>query len=193
VLFYFIPFLKTNFCILIHLDNGCFQRLKSQSPAVFENFKVSKLLYVIQEDVERISNDRLERFISTSKGEMIPESMGDSVIKKRLSISLGDFVFVANSRGNLFCGRVIKFQYTTGKTKAAKKYKYKSVFFNLNHNVKFFLQPCFTLDPSGQLQSEDSPKNWFEKCNYCFTINNLHVDQGERNLSQEIMEKINIF
>jgi hypothetical protein len=146
----------------------------------------------MQEDVERISSDRLARFFSSKKGEMVPgETVGNAILKKCSSITLGDFVFAKSiSRRQTFCGRIIKFQYSKEKTKSARKYKYKSIIFNLNQNVKFLLFPCFTLAPFGHLFSEDSPQNWFESNEYRYTINNSCVDENGKKITQEAVNKI---
>ncbi|KAG5673310.1 hypothetical protein PVAND_003370 [Polypedilum vanderplanki] len=57
----------------------------------FENFRVSKCLYIIQKDFQKISADRLARFLISERNEIMPKPLPDVSIKKRQSISLGNF------------------------------------------------------------------------------------------------------
>ncbi|KAG5672701.1 hypothetical protein PVAND_002810 [Polypedilum vanderplanki] len=171
----------------IPIENGCFKRLVNEDTEELENFKVSKFLYIIQEDIQKISADRLARFLTTEKNEILPEPMPDVPLRKRQSISLGNFILVSRKNDQTaFCGRIIKFINSKGISKATKKYKFSSVFFAMNPGIDFFLFPCFSILTGGKLKEEICCDKWFTESEYVCTINDKYVDEVQKELSREV-------
>jgi hypothetical protein len=156
----------------------------------YEDFKISKFLYVIQENIERVSTDRLTRFHTSENHEMVAETF-TTEHKACESVSLGDFVMVCvDSTTEVFCGRVIKFQKSNSTTKSSKKFKFTSLFFRINNDVEFFLYPRYTVRTNGVLELSVSYNQWFKNENYVCTIHETQVDETGKKISQNICTKL---
>jgi hypothetical protein len=160
-------------------------KIYNSSKKAHESMKVSKLLYALQTDIERVSNDRLQRFHKKDFEELQPTKMNPNLVwERRNVITLGDFVII-KIETSLFFGRLIKFKYSNSQT-----YSFNSYFFEINKNVDFFLFPSYKISRQNTFQEIKSTK-WYSKSQYSGTLNENHIDFGSKSLPpiNELLEQ----
>lgn len=82
--------------LLFILENNCFKMIDEKCTSGTSQIKISTFLWMLHENPEVLTNDRLQRFhTSQDYQEWCPEPMQDhEIILAREAISLGDIVTI---------------------------------------------------------------------------------------------------
>jgi hypothetical protein len=167
-----------------------------------ENFPISRFFWLIQEDIERVSNDRLIRFHSNARQEeWKPTPLGNLKLVERDSISIGEIVMAKCSTfSQTLLGVVLKFakaspentteETTEPSTKAAKKFYFNTLRFQVNKNVEFFLHPCYFLNEDNSLTLNEGFSTLLDKNSYICTVNKNLVDFHNLKVAEEFFESL---
>jgi hypothetical protein len=145
--------------------------------------KISKLLYALTSDIEKVSLDRTQRFIAKSSNQVDSTKLSPLVFfKKQDIISMGDYVAVSGNFG-LRVGLLVKFQKLNEKTEKMEPFKYNSLILNKSKNVQFFLHPCFEISQRFRgILSIVPYKRWYKEEDYKITVNEDCVDSFKSQL-----------
>jgi hypothetical protein len=158
----------------------------------YEEFPVTRLLWMIQEDVEKISNDRLLRFQSKSFSEYRPTPLGNEIRAERTSITIGEIVIANSPKSHQsLLGIVIKFRkkLTSQKQSAQeRKFVYTSLIFGTNKNVEFLLHPCYSIVDDFSLVRNEDWDYYLDESNYVATVNENYVNFEDLKISEEVFE-----
>ena len=149
-----------------------------------ENFRKSKILWAIQEEVDRVSSDRTMRFHSKKKHTEYQVKWDDdgSKIFKPNGINRGNVVAMKNDKNEIFVGQVLKFQYKQSGSKPLttiqKRYSYHSLIFDVNKIVEIQLAPIFQMNYYNESLIEIHSMAYIDSVNYLCHIRSSEIDFG---------------
>lgn len=107
---------------------------------------------MIQEDCEKISNDRLLRFQTNTRQEWRPVPLGDNPMLERKSVTIGEIILAnSSSVDQTLLGVVLRFRVKPSEAKKNEKFLFSSIKFEENKNIEFLLNPCYFLGADGSL------------------------------------------
>lgn len=133
---------------------------------------------MIQDGIERVSNDRIIRFQTSSPQEWMPIAMNkDDVIISRDSITIGDIITILdNESSNFLVGQVTSFRRQSARTKRDQRFGFDTLFIHENRNVDFFLFPIAKIVSKTRLQFLDVRGKFYSSLTYINTINPNYID-----------------
>jgi hypothetical protein len=158
------------------VDDDGLMKVYDPSSSSHVSMKVSKLIYAMQTDIERVSRDRLQRFHHKQFEELTSAKMNVNVPwEKRNNVSLGDFV-VIKSPVNVLFGRIIKFRYPNDGKKKSSHFPFNVYFFELNKPSEFFFYPSYIINQENGNFQEINCRKWYSKTEYVVTLNENSID-----------------
>lgn len=154
------------------------------------DMKVSKLLYVLQNDVEKVSTDRLERFIAKRFEEFSPTPLEENIsFIVRNYVTIGDYIAFKEATGVHF-GQVLKFRkFVPNQQRPSareKNFKFWTFHFDMNANVEYLLYPNFKVSENGSFD-ETNLTTWFRLNDYIGTINAAHINFQKQTLPMSVI------
>lgn len=135
-------------------------------------------MYIMQTDIERISNDRLQRFISRYNEELKPSILDSTTVMEfRDFVMIGEFALVIKDSKFLF-GQIVKFKKFGTKFSSKKSdeiFKFWAYYFDINEKVEFLMHPIYEVRSNGTFVEIPS-KEWWRKEQYKMTLNQRFIN-----------------
>jgi hypothetical protein len=166
-----------------------------------EKMKKSRFIWILKDEKDRVSTDRLSRFIPRKKEITVPRVISMEPFYKDTSLTHGDFVIFKHSLNTYLAvvGQIINFHKETDtngepiKTKKGRKFSFSFCILNdKNKNVHLTLSPCYSIQNTGGLimyqNSVYSVKRYVNSVNP--NILNFHNMSIGRNNARKLSELI---
>lgn len=153
--------------------------LDEKSVNGYREISITKFLWLIQDGIETVSNDRLLRFNTAVKKDWEVTPLAPyEVLAIRSFISIGEIITIIDAELNTyFIGQIACFKTTTeGRKKSDRRFGYDAVFFNENKSVEFLLYPMAKVLSSTQLEAKENRDKYYSASSYINTINSQFVN-----------------
>lgn len=117
-----------------------------------EHMKKTTFLWIVNEEKNRVSPDRLLRFMRGKQEIKIDRVVTHDAVYKDLCLTFGDITAFRVTHSNDLCviGQVINFE-NEGNTKSQRNFPYSFCIFEINKNAWIKLSPCFMISKRGAL------------------------------------------
>jgi hypothetical protein len=185
--------------ICFFIDDGKFKFLYNQA---YQEFPISRFVWLIQSDIEKISADRLYRFQTKKFNEFRPTPLGNELVLSRDYISIGEIILANTPQcAQTMIGVVLKFRKNPPPdeknpnkkpSEIEKKFVYSTFKFKENKYVEFLLYPCFFLSEDGLVLNEGW-NSYLKSDSYVYTVNEICVNFANLSVTDEFFEKISSF
>jgi len=157
--------------------------LVTEKGDVIDEVKKTFLLWLLQDQKSKVSNDRMIRF-RTGKREVVIERVeSESSFFVDKAIVPGDFICLSiNVKGSIcVVGQVLKFKYSEGTSKSDRRYPFNNFIVDLNKNVIVRLSPSYFVDKKGIFKT--CSVEYFDMANYVCSIRKSSLDFGKKSLA----------
>ncbi len=116
--------------------------------------KKTTFLWILREEKNRVSSDRLLRFRKGRKEIVVERISSVDFFFKDKALILGDFVLFRTKAKAKLCvlGQIINFSFQ-GKTKAERRFPFSHCILEKNKNVVVTLSPCFLVSKNGKFEN----------------------------------------
>lgn len=162
-----------------------------------EDMKKTRFLWILGNEKERISTDRLQRF-KQGKKELTPERViTDDVFYRDTALILGDLICVKVNDKKSMCivGKVMKFQYSCSTSKKEKHFTFKYLIIGINKDIEIRVSPSFIIDNKRNIKS--CPFKFVNVNQYVCSVKNGAIDFSKKNVNphafQVLKEKVTMF
>lgn len=114
--------------------------------------KKSRFLWILIDERQRLSNDRLLRFKHGRKEITVPRVISADPFYKDDVLIYGDFTVFKHASQSYMCiiGQIVNFC-NDATLKKDKRFPYSYCILNINKSVMLTLSPCFSVQNTGRL------------------------------------------
>jgi len=116
--------------------------------------KKTRFLWMLGNEKERISSDRLLRFRQGRKELSVRRVTTDDIFFRDTALIPGDNICAKFKERDSMCiyGKVVKFQYSTGSSKKDKRFSYNHLIIDINKDTIIRLSPCCIIDKKRKIK-----------------------------------------
>lgn len=175
-------------CYNLNIDSD-YITICDESGTPIEEIKKSRFLWILGNEKERISIDRMQRFKQGRKKELTVERITtDKWFYRDTAIIAGDWICTKFNVEDSICiiGKIVKFQYSESSTKKEKRFTYKYLIVGLNKDIEVRVSPCYIIDKKRKIKS--CPLKFVNVNQYACSVKKNAIDFSKKNVNSDIFQ-----
>jgi len=147
--------------------------------------KKSRFLWMLDNEKDRISNDRMLRFRQARKELTVDRLITDDPFYRDTALIPGDIICVKFKDKDSMCivGKAVKFQYPNSSKKKDKRFPYKYLILETNTDIAIRVSPCFVIDKKRRIKA--CPLKFINVNNYVCSVKPGAIDFSKQNVKPQ--------
>jgi hypothetical protein len=137
---------------------------------IIDQLRKSTFIWTVKDEAERVSSDRLRRFVSNKRRKDFNVIIDPVNIFKSNGMMKGNFVVFKFENNQFLCGQVLKFVYSERSAQKNKSYTYNELIFATNLEVDILLSSCFRFSSDKNILIELKSRKMLSCNDYLFHI-----------------------
>lgn len=175
--------LSCSFTAIETISDSHFFKICDDQGNNIQEIPKSRLLWLLQDEKNRVSSDRLMRFRQGRREITVERIITDNIFYRDNALMPGDIVCLKSESKNDLCiiGKIASFKCSTGSSKGEKKFPFSFYIIGLNKDVLLGLSPCVIVDKKKKLKQTGFM--YFDDTSYLFSVKSNFLNLSEKTIS----------